>query len=223
VRGVIFDLDGVLVDSEHVWDGVRRAFVAAHGGTYPDGTTRAIMGMSAPEWAHYLRTRLGVDLPEPRINAEVAAGVAAAYEANLPLIPGAVEAVRRLAAVVPLAIASSSNRPLIELVVERAGLRDAFAAIVSAEDVARGKPAPDVYLRAAAELGLPPTACGAVEDSTNGIYSAHAAGLFTVAIPNRDFPPEPAALALAGAVLDAIGALGPATFGIRSPEPDASR
>jgi HAD superfamily hydrolase (TIGR01509 family) len=214
IGAVIFDLDGVLIDSEAVWERVRRTFVARYGGTYHAEATRAIMGMSAPEWAHYIRTRLGVDLPETRINAEVAGGVAAAFEADLPLVPGAVAAVRRIAARVPVAIASSSNRSLIDLVVARSGLAGTFAAVVSSEEVARGKPAPDVYLRAAELVGVAPGSCGAVEDSTNGIRSAHAAGLFVVAIPNAAFAPEDEALALADVVLGDIERLTPETFGL---------
>ncbi len=212
---VVFDLDGVLLDSESAWERVRRELVAARGGTYPDGATREIMGMSAPEWAHYIRTRLGVDLPEPEINARVVAGVIAAYDEALPLIRGAVDAVRRIAARVPVGIASSSNRVLIDLAVERAGLADVIRTVVSSEEVGRGKPAPDVYLRAAELLGVPASTCGAVEDSSNGIRSAHAAGMLTVAIPNRDYPPDQAALDLADAVLHDIVGLEPATFGWR--------
>jgi HAD superfamily hydrolase (TIGR01509 family) len=214
IVAVVFDLDGVLVDSEHVWERVRRAFVEEHGGTYHDGATRDVMGMSAPEWSHYIRTRLGVDLPEPRINELVAAGVAAAYEADSPLVPGAVEAVERIAARVPVAIASSANRSLIELVVRQANLAGTFRAIVSAEEVPRGKPAPDVYLRAADLLGVAATSCAAIEDSSNGIRSAHASGAYTIAIPNRDFPPDPEALALADVVLPDIVALDPAVLGL---------
>jgi HAD superfamily hydrolase (TIGR01509 family) len=207
LAATIFDLDGVLIDSEAVWERVRRAFVAKHGGTYHENATRDIMGMSAPEWAHYIRTRLAVDLPEAEINRGVLAGVMAAYEVELPLIRGAVDAVRRIAAEMSVAIASSSNRPLIDLFVRDSGLTGAFAAVVSAEEVPRGKPAPDVYLRAAEVLAVPPAACAAIEDSSNGIRSAHAAGMLTVAIPNRDYPPAEDALALANIVLHDIVAL----------------
>jgi len=212
VDAVIFDLDGVLIDSESVWERVRERYVCEAGGTYTPEATRAIMGMSAAEWSHYIRTRLGVERPEARINADVVAAVAAAYRAHLPLLPGAREAVRRIGANVPVAIASSSNRELIDLFVELADLAEAFAVTVSADDVAHGKPAPDVYLRAAALLGTPPERCGAVEDSSNGIRSAHAAGTFVVAIPTRDFPAAPDALALARRVLPDLAALSLASF-----------
>ena len=198
---VVFDLDGVLVDSEHIWERARRTLVEAHGLRYPPEATRAIMGMSAPEWSHYLRERLGVPMEEAAINADIVERVAAEYRAHLPLLPGAAECVRALAAEYPLAVASSSNLVLIELVLRLAGLRDAFTVIVSAEDVARGKPAPDVYLRAAELLGVPPVACVAIEDSTNGIRSAHAAGMRVIALPNPHFPPSEEALALAATVV----------------------
>jgi HAD superfamily hydrolase (TIGR01509 family) len=211
IEAVIFDLDGVLIDSEEVWERARRSFVVEHGGTYTERTTRDVMGMSAPEWAHYLRVSLGVALDEERINREVAGLVIAAYQERLPLFPGAVEAVRRLAARFALGLASSSNRSIIDLVVREAGLDDAFAVVVSSEEAGAGKPAPDVYLRAAALLGIAPARCAAVEDSTNGLRSAKRAGMRVIALPNRDYPPAPEALALADAVLPRIAALEVAT------------
>jgi HAD superfamily hydrolase (TIGR01509 family) len=203
----VFDLDGVLVDSERIWEAARRALVEAHGLRYPPEATRAIMGMSAPEWSRYLRDTLGVPLEARAIDADIVARVSAAYRAHLPLLPGAVACVRALAARFPLALASSSNRVVIDLVLELAELRDAFAAIVSSEEVARGKPSPDVYLRAAELLRVAPAECVAIEDSTNGIRSAHAAGMRVFAFPNHDFPPAPEALALADATVAALSEL----------------
>jgi HAD superfamily hydrolase (TIGR01509 family) len=211
-NAVIFDLDGVLIDSEAIWERARREFSAAHGGTYSDHATSDIMGMSAPEWSHYIATQLGVALPERAIDAGVVALVAAEYRRRLPLFPGAVDAVRGLAQRVPLGLASSSNRSLIELVLDLADLTDSFAATVSSEEVGRGKPAPDVYLRAAECLGFEPARCAAIEDSGNGIRSAHAAGMYVVAIPNRDYAPAPDALILADAVLANLGDVEAALF-----------
>ncbi len=209
---VIFDLDGVLIDSEAIWERARREFSASHGGTYSDHATRDIMGMSAPEWSHYIATQLGVALPEHAIDDGVVQLVAAEYRRRLPLFPGAVETVRRLGTRVPLGLASSSNRSLIELVLDVAGLAASFAATVSAEEVGRGKPAPDVYLRAAELLGCEAARCAAIEDSSNGIRSAHAAGMFVVAIPNREYPPAPDALLLAGAVVGNLAGVEAALF-----------
>jgi HAD superfamily hydrolase (TIGR01509 family) len=208
-EAVVFDLDGVLVDSEGIWESARRALVEEHGLAYPAGTTRAIMGMSAPEWAHYLHVTLGVPLREETINTDIVARVAAAYRAHLPLLDGAVASVRALSGRLPLAVASSSNRVLIELVLELAEIRDAFSVIVSSEEVARGKPAPDVYLRAAELLQIPPDRCAAIEDSTNGIRSAHEAGMFVIALPNPHFPPSSEALNLADAVVAGLGEVAP--------------
>ncbi|MBD5654899.1 MAG: HAD family phosphatase [Candidatus Eremiobacteraeota bacterium] len=213
IRAVIFDLDGVLIDSEHIWESVRESYVPEMGGTYAAASTREIMGMSAPEWAHYIRVKLLVDLPEQRINDDVVSRVAAAYRAQLPIVPGAVAAVRRLGAVLPLAIASSSNRTLIDLFVELAGLDGAFVTTVSAEEAGRGKPAPDVYLLAAERLGVSPADCGAVEDSSNGIRSASAAGMRVVAIPHPDFPPDADALVLAHRVVLSVADVDVASFG----------
>ena len=216
IAAVVFDMDGVLVDSEERWDRARRDLVAETGRTWRDDATHAMMGMSSPEWSAYVRDELGVPLPAPEINSRVVAHLLAGYEAGLPLIPGAVEAVRRVAALGrPLGLASSSNREVIDLVLERAGLAALFSATVSSEEVARGKPSPDVYLEALRRLGVAPEAATAVEDSSNGMRAAAAAGMRVVAIPHPAFPPAPDALALAHVVLggpdelDAAAVLGP--------------
>ncbi len=214
IAAVIFDMDGVLIDSEHIWERVRRAYVLENGGRYDDRVTAAVMGMSAPEWSEYLRVTCGLKRSADEINEGIVTGVAASYRAQLPLFPLAAGVVRRLGERLPLAVASSSNRSLIDLVLELADLADAFVATVSAEEVERGKPSPDVYLRAAERLGRPARSCGAVEDSSNGIRAAHAAGCYVVALPHPQFPPAPDALALADVSLHGIGLLTPATFGL---------
>ncbi len=218
VAAVVFDLDGVLVDSEVIWDEARREVVGRGGGRWRPEAQRAMMGMSSVEWPRYMRDQLGVEMEPSDISAVVADRVAALYRQRLPLLPGARAAVQALAARWPLGLASSSNRPIIDLVLSVAGLAASFAVTVSSEEVARGKPAPDVYLEAARRLGVDPGACVAIEDSTNGLRSAHAAGMAVVALPNRDYPPDPDALALAATVLpaldrlhpDVVAALGPA-------------
>ena len=209
VAAVVFDLDGVLVDSESVWDEVRKRFTEENGGHWHEGAQRDMMGMSSVEWSRYVRHRLGVQMEPERISAKVSDRVAELYRERLPLLPGAVEAVRALAAKWPLGLASSSNRHVIDLVLEEAGIADAFRATVSSEEVGAGKPAPDVYLAAAERLHVEPSACVAIEDSTNGIRSAHAAGMAVIAVPNPDFPPDPEALELADASLDSLTELSP--------------
>lgn len=209
IAAVVFDLDGVLIDSELVWAEVKRSVAEEAGGHWHVNAQREMLGMSSLEWSSYMRDRLGVPMDPDRISSAVAERVATQYRRELPLLPGAVEAVRSLAPSWPLAVASSANRSLIDLVVELAGLADAFQATVSSEEVGRGKPAPDVYLEAARLLAVDPVACAAVEDTANGIRSAHAAGMAVIAIPNRDFPPEPEALRLASRVLDSLTELTP--------------
>jgi HAD superfamily hydrolase (TIGR01509 family) len=209
IAAVIFDLDGVLVDSEAVWDEVRKRFTEENGGRWHDNAQRDMMGMSSVEWSTYVRDRLGVDMEPEHISAAVADRVADRYRKRLPLLPGAVEAVHSLATAWPLGLASSSNRHVIDLVLELAGIASDFRATVSSEEVGAGKPAPDVYLEAAKRLGVEPGDCAAIEDSTNGIRSAHAAGMTVIAVPNRDFPPEPDALGLAAAVLESLEQLIP--------------
>ncbi|HEY7256370.1 MAG TPA: HAD family phosphatase [Solirubrobacterales bacterium] len=207
IEAVVFDLDGVLIDSESVWDRTRRSYVEQHGGRWNERATREMMGMSSTEWSRYLAERLGVDRPRETIATEVAGQVGEAYREHLPLLPGARGAVTRLAGHWPLGLASSANRELIDLVLQLADLDSFFAATVSSEEVSRGKPAPDVYLLAASRLSAQPERCAAVEDSRNGILSAAAAAMRVVAVPNRDFPPGQEALAATDLVLGEIDEL----------------
>ena len=197
----MFDLDGVLVDSERLWDQARREVAIGHNGHWRADATAAMQGMSSVEWSEYMRDTLAVDLPPDQIVDLVVANLLGQYRRRLPLIPGALEAVQRIGRRWPLALASSAGRPVIDTVLAVAGLQDAFQATVASEEVPRGKPAPDVYLEAARRLGQPPPACAAVEDSANGIRSALAAGMHVVAIPNRDYPPAADVLAKAQLVI----------------------
>jgi HAD superfamily hydrolase (TIGR01509 family) len=204
IAAVVFDLDGVLVDSEAVWNAARRDVALKAGGRWPEGTQRRMMGMSSTEWSAYMHDELGVAMPPEQISDTVVARMEALYRERLPLMPGSREAVEELGEVWPLALASSANRPIIDLVLELAELQEAFAATVSSEEVARGKPAPDVYLAAARRLEIEADRCVAVEDSSNGLRSAAAAGMTVVAVPNREFPPSAGALALADVVLESL-------------------
>jgi HAD superfamily hydrolase (TIGR01509 family) len=209
IAAVVLDLDGVLVDSEQVWDAARRELVAERGGVWRDDATRAMMGMSSLEWSRYMHDGLGVDLEPAAISAAVVEKLEQLYRRELPLLPGAREAVRALATRWPLGLASSSNREIIDLVLELAGLADAFTTTVSSEEVPRGKPAPDVYLEAARRLEVAPGDCAAVEDSTNGLRAAAAAGMTVIALPNAAFPPAEDALGLATAVIGSLDELRP--------------
>jgi HAD superfamily hydrolase (TIGR01509 family) len=209
IEAAIFDLDGVLIDSEHVWDEARRILAEERGGRWTENASRDMMGMSSVEWSLYMHDVVGIPDPPEEISAEVVRRLEPIYRAELPLVEGAVEAVKRLAARWPLGLASSSNRELIDLVLELSDLERYFAATVSSEEVARGKPAPDVYLEAARRLGVPPEKCAAVEDSENGILAAKAAGMRVLAIPNPDYPPHDDALAAADDVLRALAELTP--------------
>ena len=206
-QAVVFDLDGVLLQSEEVWDAVRERYVRERGGRYDEEVQRAMIGMSAPEWSRFLHEEAGVPDDPEAINRDVVARMLESYRRKLPLLPGAAEAVRRTAAAFPLALASSSNREVFEAVLELAGLADCFRATVSSEEVERGKPAPDVYLEAARRLGVAPELCTAVEDSQAGIRSAKSAGMRVVAIPNASYPPDDAALALADTVVRSLDEL----------------
>jgi HAD superfamily hydrolase (TIGR01509 family) len=204
IDAVVFDLDGVVVDSEQVWDDVREGLARRRGGRWSEQSQADMMGMSSTEWSRYMHEVVGLPEPAAAISREVVRLMLARYSEQLPLIDGAVAAVKRLAASRPLGVASSSNRELIDRVLEVSGLAPYFKVTVSSEEVERGKPAPDVYLEAARRLGVEPSRSVAIEDSANGIRSAHAAGMHVVAIPNRAFPPPNDALALADVVLESI-------------------
>ncbi|MBV9060331.1 MAG: HAD family phosphatase [Pseudonocardiales bacterium] len=212
MEAVVFDLDGVLVDSEPVWEQVRRQVVAEHGGHWPPEAQRRLMGMSTSEWARYLSADLGASLAPDRVATLVIERMAARYADHLPLMPGAVEAARRMADRWPLGLASSSPRILIDAVLDSAALRPLFAATLSTEEVARGKPAPDAYLAVAARLGVRADRCAAVEDSSNGLRSADGAGMRMIAVPHPRYPPDPDALGLARLVLTSLADLTPAAI-----------
>lgn len=209
IGAVVFDLDGVLIDSEQVWDHVREALAHERGGRWHERAQRDMMGMSSPEWSRYMHETIGLpDSPE-QINEEVVRRMLERYASGPPWLPGALDAVRRNAEAYPLGLASSSNRELIDLVLEAGAVADLFRATVSSEEVARGKPAPDVYLEVARRLDVGPASCVAVEDSHNGIRAAKAAGMACIAVPNLHFPPGAEALAEADLVLHSVDELSP--------------
>jgi HAD superfamily hydrolase (TIGR01509 family) len=209
IEAVVFDMDGVLIDSEPVWERVRRKLVAERGGRWPDDAQDRMMGMSTAEWSAYISEDFGLRLSPRQVADLVIGAMAAEYEIHLPLLPGALDAVRALSAQWPLAVASSAPKSLIEAVLDAAALRSAFRAAVSSEEVERGKPAPDVYQEAAKRLGIPADACAAVEDSSNGLRSAAAAGLTVIAVPRPEYPPDPDAVAGARIVLNDLTTLTP--------------
>jgi HAD superfamily hydrolase (TIGR01509 family) len=209
IEAVVFDLDGVIVDSEHVWDAARETLARERGGRWHESAQSDMMGMSSVEWSRYMHDVIGIEDPPEEISAAVVRRLEDTYRRDLPLIDEAAGAVARLAERWPLAIASSSNRQIIDLVLKLGGLERFFEVTVSSEEVARGKPSPDVYLEAARRLGADPARSAAIEDSSNGILAARAAGMRVVAIPNPRFPPADEALGRADVVLGSISELAP--------------
>ncbi|MGW6729075.1 HAD family hydrolase [Nocardia sp. NPDC055029] len=209
IAAVVFDMDGVLIDSEPIWEQVRHDYVDRKGGRWQPDSQRKMMGMTTTEWAAYMSDDLGVAMPLDDISTKVIDLMADTYAHHVPLLPGAVEAVQRCAGQWKLGLASSSPRTLIDLVLAKSGLLEYFSAILSTEEIGRGKPAPDVYLTVAQRLGVDPKDCTAVEDSTNGLISAHSAGMRLIADPRPEFPPTPDALALAAVVIDDLDQLTP--------------
>ena len=216
IDAVVFDLDGVLLDSEQIWDEAREELARERDGRWHEHAQRDMMGMSSPEWSRYMHEAIGLRESPEEINREVVRRMERRYRERLPLIPGAREAVERLAARWPLGLASSSNRPLIDLVLDASGLAPLFRATVSSEEVARGKPAPDVFLEAARRLDVAPERVAVVEDSRNGILAGRAAGMRVVAVPNPHFPPDEDALAAADVVLRSLEELTPEAVEPRS-------
>lgn len=202
---MLFDLDGVLVDSEHLWDRIRRETVDAHGGRWADGATEAMMGMSTPEWARYLVDDLGAQLTADEIADTVIEGMARVYRAEPPVLPGAVQALRAVADEYPTAIASSAPPRIIQAFLDSTGASVGYT--ISSEQVGAGKPEPDVYLEAARGLGVAAADCAAVEDSSNGLRAATASGATVFAVPNEHFPPAADALAGVHRILGGIGEL----------------
>ncbi|MDO5737121.1 MAG: HAD family phosphatase [Propionibacteriaceae bacterium] len=205
-QAIIFDMDGTLMETEEQWDVVRRQLAADAGITWPEEATRAMMGMSTPEWSEYLVSFVGLPYSAPEAAEKTIDAMAQHHREGVELLPGAIESVRRMAERYPLAIASSSPRRLIDAGVEAMGIGDLLSATVSTEEVAAGKPAPDGFLRAAELLGVDPAACLAIEDSTNGVLSALEAGMQVVCIPPTFHPPSDDVLART-TVLDSLDEL----------------
>jgi HAD superfamily hydrolase (TIGR01509 family) len=208
-EAVVFDLDGLLLDTEQVWDEVREAVTRERGGRWHERAQADMMGMSSTEWSRYMHDELGLAEPPEELNRLVVERMQERYRERLPLVDGAVDAVRRIAARWPLGLASSSNRELIDLALELMGVADLFRATVSSEEVERGKPAPDVYLEAARRIDVDPSRVVAIEDSGPGIGAAKAADMRVLAIPNRHFPPPEDALQSADVVLESLADLTP--------------
>jgi len=194
-------MDGLLIDSEQVWDDVRENLAHERGGRWHPGAQRAMMGMSSPEWSRYMHDSIGLGESPEEINRIVVERMVERYADGPPWIDGALDAVHRVAGLYTVGLASSSNRELIDLALAAGGIASLFRATVSSEEVARGKPAPDVYLEAMRRLGAEPASTAAIEDSSNGIRAAHAAGMRVIALPNAHYPPAPDALVLADAVI----------------------
>lgn len=215
VSAVIFDLDGVIVDSEIWWHQERAAWASDLGLTWSEADSRAVMGANSRGWARIMRERLGLDaVLEPSIEADIVRRMVERYRDATPEIPGAIDAVRRIAAGWPVAIASSAHRDVIDAALRSSGLGELVPIIVSSDEVEHGKPAPDVYLEAAKRLGIPAASCLVVEDSINGVKAGLSAGMTVVLVPNASVPPDPDAAGLATLVLERLADLEPSALSL---------
>jgi HAD superfamily hydrolase (TIGR01509 family) len=210
IEAVIFDLDGVIVDSEIWWDEARRDFAAARGRTWTEADRAAVMGANSRQWSRTMAERLRLDEPDAQIERAIVDAVVARYRRDgPPLIDGAVDAVRAIARRLTSAVASSAHREVIDAALTTTGLAEVFAVVVSSDEVAHGKPAPDVYLETARRLATPPAACLVIEDSFNGVKAARAAGMTCVLVPNATIPPAPGTAEMADAVVGRLGEIDP--------------
>jgi beta-phosphoglucomutase-like phosphatase (HAD superfamily) len=188
IQAIVFDMDGVLIDSEPIWNEVRVAFAAACRKPWTEDLQRSVMGVSTQHWGEVMREGLGCTLSTEQVIAEVGGRMIDRYRQHLPLLPGALESVRLAASAYPVALASGSMSMLIDHVLDATGLRPLIGVVVYGDTVARGKPAPDIYLEAAQRLGVPPAACVGVEDSVNGLRALRAAGMKAIAVASPQYP-----------------------------------
>ena len=208
IDAVLFDLDGVLVDTEPWWHEVRVAWAAGHGRSWGMDDSHLCMGLNSREWSEVMRERAGVAEPRLAIEEAIVAALVARYASRpVPLVANAPAAAARIAARVPVAIASSGHPAVIRAAVDASGLASIFSTIVSSDDVPRGKPAPDVYLEAARRLGVSPARCLVIEDSRNGVLAGRAAGARVILVPNLSMPPGPGVAEMADAVLERLSDL----------------
>ena|SRR5437588_2307184 len=213
IRGIIFDLDGLLVDSEVYWERARRIFCAGQGCDWRDEDELAAKGKNSREWAALIEERCTNAPPPDAIIDGVTRAIETLYRERLPLLPGGIDAVEVLHARYPVGLASSSPPQLIRYVLNEAGILEYFSAIVSSDDVGRGKPDPTVFLETGRRLGVSPSEIVVLEDSSSGIQAAKAAGMHVIAVPNAAFPPTRDALRQADTVLDSLTELSPALIG----------
>lgn len=204
IEAVIFDMDGVLVDSEVYWAASREEFAGEIGKTWAHDDHQAVMGRSTVGWAQIMQERLGVDMTIAQIIADMKRRMIAHYEERLPVRPGAVEAVRLAAQHYRVALASGSPTEIIRWVTELTGLDQVFEVMVFGDDIPNGKPAPDIYLEALRRLGVAPEAAVGVEDSANGIRALKAAGMYAIAAPSPMFPLSAEILRLADTKIDSL-------------------
>jgi len=206
IKAVIFDMDGVLVDSEVYWLKSREEFARDLGKVWTDADQRMAMGRSTIEWAHVMKERLALGWSLERIMDDVMARVMAHFEERLPTRPGAIEAVHLAASQYRVALASGSPTKIIQHVMQLTGLDQIFEFMVYGDDIPNGKPAPDIYIEAMRLLGVSPAESVGIEDSGNGLRSLKAAGMHIIAAPSPAFPLSDELLQLADVKIDSLEA-----------------
>lgn len=206
IKAIIFDLDGLLVDSEPHWNEARRQMATERGKDWNQDDSKACMGVSTRTWANYMIRRLELDLSPDHVVSRIVGTMQAFYAHQIPYLPGAVEAVDLAARFYPTGLASGSHRSLIDTVLNDTPMRGKFKAVVCSDQVPAGKPASDVYLETARELGVKAVDCVCLEDSVNGILAGRAAGMKVIAVPDHRLPPSQEVLHQADIVLPSLQA-----------------
>lgn len=204
IEAIIFDMDGLLIDSEPCWDEARRIMAATAGVAWNKDDHKAVMGVSTNEWVEYMIKRLALDMPAAEVEETIIATMRDLYNERIPFLPGAEQAVTLAAKSYPLGLASGSPQRLIDTVTGSPSLRDKFRVILSGDQFLHGKPAPDIYLAAARALGVKPEHCVCLEDSGNGILAGANAGMKVIAVPDKRFMPSKEKLKRADVILGSL-------------------
>ena len=205
VKAVIFDLDGLLVDSEPVWFHVRTEMFQRFRIAWTTQDQKALMGKNTQAWIDYVYEKLGGKLSRDEVTNQTLDGMIRSYQTgHVRLMPGAQKAIEYCSSIATLGLASGSPKVLIDAALESNGWKGVFKEVLSSDEVPHGKPAPDVYLEVMKRLGMKPRECVVVEDSGSGILAGRASGAKVIAVPNKELMPPSEALANADKIIESL-------------------
>lgn len=198
VQAVVFDMDGVVIDSEVVWQRVRTAYAQEFGRQWTQEDQVAMLGRSTPDWSAQMRARLGLQhLSDKDVAQAIIGRMLKAFAHEVPFRPGALEALQAIAGKYRVGLASGSPRVLVDCVLQHGNIAHCFQSVLSGDDVQHGKPHPEIYLRSLEKLGCAPVAAVGIEDAPNGLRALRNAGMWAIAAPCPEFPLDAESLSLA--------------------------